>query len=73
MLIDLAISTCFEFPCCLWFIMDTHFDLVRWLYFTSHRQRGHLETTPHLLFLAKDVKLGFTPSPPGIEPRAVTW
>ena len=24
---------------------------------TSHRQRGHLETAPHLLSLAKDVKL----------------
>ena len=25
---------------------------------TSHRQRGHLETAPHLLSLSKDVKLG---------------
>ena len=24
---------------------------------SSHRQRGHLETAPHLLSLAKDVKL----------------
>ena len=28
------------------------------LCFTSHRQRGHLETAPHLLSLPKDVKLG---------------
>ena len=33
--------------------------LVCWLCLTSHRQRGHLETAPHLLSLAKDVKLGF--------------
>ena len=32
-------------------------DLVGWLCLTSHRQRGHLETAPHLLSLAKDVKL----------------
>ena len=32
--------------------------LVSWFYFTSHRQRRHLETAPHLLSLAKDVKLG---------------
>ena len=33
---------------------------VGWLVvFTSHRQRGHLETAPNLLSLAKDVKLGF--------------
>ena len=31
--------------------------LVVWLCLTSHRQRGHLETAPHLLSLAKDVKL----------------
>ena len=28
-----------------------------WLCFTSHRQRGHLETAPHLLSLVKDAKL----------------
>ena len=28
------------------------------LCFTSHGQLGHLETAPHLLSLAKDVKLG---------------
>ena len=28
---------------------------------------------PHLISLAKDVKLVFTPFPTGIEPRAVTW
>ena len=28
------------------------------LCFTSHRQLGHLEMAPHLLSLAKDVKLG---------------
>ena len=27
-----------------------------WLCFTSHRQRGHIETAPHLLSLAKDVE-----------------
>ena len=32
--------------------------LVGWLCLTCHRQRGHLETAPHLLSLAKDVKLG---------------
>ena len=31
--------------------------LVGLLCLTSHRQRGHLETAPHLLCLAKDVKL----------------
>ena len=31
--------------------------LVGWLCLTSHRQRGLLETAPHLLSLAKDVKL----------------
>ena len=39
--------------------------LVGWLCFTSHRQRGHLETAPHLLSLAKDVKLGFNTVPTG--------
>ena len=38
--------------------------LVGWLCFTSHRQRGHLETA-HLLSLAKDVKLGFYTVPTG--------
>ena len=33
--------------------------------FTSHRQRGHLETAPHLLSLAKDMKLGFYTVPAG--------
>ena len=35
--------------------------------FTSHRQRGHLETPPppHLLSLANDVKLGFYTVPTG--------
>ena len=33
--------------------------LVGWLCFTSHRQLDHLETAPHLLSLAKDVKLRF--------------
>ena len=36
-----------------------------WLCFTSHRQRGHLERHPHLLSLAKDVKLGFCIDPTG--------
>ena len=31
--------------------------LVGWLCLTSYRQRGHLETAPPLLSLAKDVKL----------------
>ena len=31
--------------------------IVGWLCLTSHRQQGHLETAPHLLSLAKDVKL----------------
>ena len=39
--------------------------LVGWLCFTSHRQRGHLETTPHLLSLAKGVKLGKYTVPTG--------
>ena len=30
---------------------------VGWWCLTSHRQRGHLETVPHLLSLANDVKL----------------
>ena len=34
--------------------------MVGWLCYTSHRQRGHLETAPHLLSLAKDVKLVFS-------------
>ena len=33
--------------------------------FTFHQQRGHLETTPHLLSLAKDVKLGKYTVPTG--------
>ena len=37
----------------------------------SPRQRGHLETPPHLVSLGKDVKLGFKPSPSGIEPQFV--
>ena len=44
------------------------FDLVGWLVglcFTSHRQRGHLETAPHLLSHAKDEKLGFYTVPTG--------
>ena len=39
-------------------ITSTSLWLVVWLCFTSNRQRGHLETAPHLLFLAKDVKPG---------------
>ena len=44
------------------------FWLVGWLCFTSHRQRGHLETAPpppHLLSLAKDVKLSLYTVPTG--------
>ena len=47
------------------------FWLVGWLCFTSHRQRGHLETAPYLLSLAKDVKLGFYTVPTGNRTRAV--
>ena len=36
-----------------------------WLCLTSHRQRGHLETAPHLLYLAKDVELGVNTVPTG--------
>ena len=36
-----------------------------WLCFTSHLQRGQLETTPHLLSLGKDMKLGFFTIPTG--------
>ena len=32
---------------------------------TSLQQRGHLETVPHLLSLAKDVKLGKNTVPTG--------
>ena len=39
--------------------------MVGWLCFMSHRQRGHLETAPHLLSLPKDVKLGFYTVPTG--------
>ena len=43
------------------FLVRGHRSLVfgwfGWLCLTSHRQRGHLETAPHLLSLAKDVKL----------------
>ena len=36
----------------------TALELVGWLCFTSHRQRGHLETPPPIYKgLAKDVKL----------------
>ena len=35
------------------------------LCFTSHRQRSHLETAPHLISLAKEVKLGFYTVPTG--------
>ena len=34
------------------------YNYVGWLSLTSHRQRGHLETVPHLMSLVKDVKLG---------------
>ena len=37
-----------------------------WLCFTSHR-RGHLETAPHLLSLAKDMKLSKYTVPTGIR------
>ena len=40
---------------------------VDWLCLTSHRQRGHLETAPLLLSLAKDVKLGFYTVPTGTQ------
>ena len=43
---------------------------ILWLFgclcLTSHRQRGHLETAPHLLSLAKDVKLDKYTVPTGI-------
>ena len=39
--------------------------LVGCLCFTSHRQRGHLETAPPLLSLSKDVKLDFYTVPTG--------
>ena len=38
---------------------------VGWLCFTSHQQRGHLETEP--------TSSVFTLFLPGIEPRAVVW
>ena len=38
---------------------------VGWLCYASHRQRGHLEMAPHLLSLAKDVKLGYYTIPTG--------
>ena len=41
------------------------FLAVGWLCFTSHRQRGHLETAPHLLSIVKDVKLGNYTFPTG--------
>ena len=39
--------------------------MVGWLGFTSHQQRGHLETAPPLLSLAKDVELGKYTVPTG--------
>ena len=40
--------------------------MVGWLCLTSHRQRGHLETAPHLLSLANDMKLDKYNVPTGI-------
>ena len=40
-------------------------QLVGWLCLASHQQRGHLETAPHSLSLAKDMKLGFYTVPTG--------
>ena len=42
-----------------------HYILVGWLCFMPHRLRGHLKIAPHLLSLAKDVKLGFYTVPTG--------
>ena len=42
-----------------------------WLCFTSHGQRRHLEMAPHLLSLAKDMKVGFYTDSPRIEPWAI--
>ena len=39
--------------------------MVGWLCLAPHRQRGHLETAPHLLSPAKDVKLGLYTVPTG--------
>ena len=39
--------------------------MVGWLCFSSHLQRGHLETAPHLLSTAKNAKLGFCTVPTG--------
>ena len=39
--------------------------LVGCLCLMSHRQRGHLETAPHLLSLAKDMKLDKCTVPTG--------
>ena len=41
--------------------------------FTSHGQRRHLEMAPHLLSLAKDMKVGFYTDSPRIEPWAIAW
>ena len=54
-------------------VLNIDWFVVCWLCLTSHRQQGHLETGLHLLSLAKDVKLGFYTTPPGIEPKVVAW
>ena len=48
--------------------------LVGSLCFTSHRQRGNLETaSPFTVPYEGRITRFFTPFPPGIEPRAVVW
>ena len=47
---------------------------VGWLCFTSHRERGHLETAPLFTVPSKGHEAQFyTPFPSGIEPRVVAW
>ena len=46
------------------------------VFIVSSTARSFRDRTPHLLSLAKDVKLSFNTAPtppPGIEPRTVAW
>ena len=48
--------------------------MIGWLCFTSHRQRGHLETAPQFTVPCEGHEARFfSPFPPGIDPRAVAW
>ena len=56
-------------------LLSCHIWLIGWLYFTSHRQQGHLERAPLFNVPCKGHETLFLHSSHcmGIKPRAIVW